>query len=409
MDLEPGERVLIRTLADRGSATYVSLIKAMGQPLTPASPAIVRKAAVRPLQLGFIRKAGLFRGRYAITPSGREWIDARGTNADEGGELGASAAQDPMPGAEAEDRPRLSKPWIGGVGAGGLLGFVVLLAARPAPMEFLAGTGILVLVGVAILGFSLLPGETRLRVGFGGAYALLALSSITVLVMTAVGAFPITIAVLLIPVLALVVAALVVLRRGVQRRTVLEALGEEAGFGQVDMPREKSPLIAYIFWLVPPLGMLGMHRYYLGRHLSGLLYTCTMSLFMFGWIVDALLIPRLTRSSNQRVWEAWFADAHWPATTAAGTARDVKLTTVQAGDYPGAIATKQVLNFRVELVDASGDIDRLVPVELVGNAITGSLRDGDDVSVRGKLSGEGILRALAVDNDTTNSRLVVRF
>lgn len=38
------------------------------------------------------------------------------------------------------------------------------------------------------------------------------------------------------------------------------------------------------------LGMFGAHYYYVGRIGRGLLYTFTMGLFMFGWVIDIFKI-----------------------------------------------------------------------------------------------------------------------
>lgn len=48
--------------------------------------------------------------------------------------------------------------------------------------------------------------------------------------------------------------------------------------------------IGYLFWL---LGFFGLHRFYYGKQLTGLLWACTMGLLLVGWIVDLFLIPRM--------------------------------------------------------------------------------------------------------------------
>ncbi len=37
-------------------------------------------------------------------------------------------------------------------------------------------------------------------------------------------------------------------------------------------------------------GWFGLHQYYVGRIGKGLLYTCTLGLFLFGWIIDLISI-----------------------------------------------------------------------------------------------------------------------
>ena len=51
----------------------------------------------------------------------------------------------------------------------------------------------------------------------------------------------------------------------------------------------KSRLVALILGL-PPLGLLGIHRFYVGRPWTGFLYFMTAGLFMFGMLVDCLLM-----------------------------------------------------------------------------------------------------------------------
>ena len=78
---------------------------------------------------------------------------------------------------------------------------------------------------------------------------------------------------------------------------------------------KRSAGIAYLLWFF--LGWLGAHRFYLGRLLSGALMLILTAistvltivvighfgLFIVGawWLVDALLIPGMTRSYNERL------------------------------------------------------------------------------------------------------------
>ena len=78
---------------------------------------------------------------------------------------------------------------------------------------------------------------------------------------------------------------------------------------------KKSALLAYILWFF--LGFFGVHRMYLGRvgsgiamlvlhGLSWLTYWILIGWFGFGilglwWLIDALLIPGMTRSYNNRL------------------------------------------------------------------------------------------------------------
>lgn len=191
-----------------------------------------------------------------------------------------------------------------------------------------------------------------------------------------------------------------------------EELREVAGghlgaLGEIDLPREKSVLAAYIFWLM--LGPLAIHRLYLGCVISWLLYLLTLSFLGVGWLIDLFRIPTITRKANRRIWTKWFTAQSERWMEVQGTACNVELSTVQAGSYPGAQSSKQLLKFRVEQVDQGGDIRRRIPVEMIGTMITGSLRDGDSISLAGKLSREKTVRALAVTNQTTGAQIRVEF
>ena len=60
----------------------------------------------------------------------------------------------------------------------------------------------------------------------------------------------------------------------------------------------KNPAIAYLLWLVGGFGVLGFHRFYLGRWLSGLLWFFTGGLFLIGSLIDLFLIPDMVQVEN---------------------------------------------------------------------------------------------------------------
>jgi len=59
------------------------------------------------------------------------------------------------------------------------------------------------------------------------------------------------------------------------------------------MPNERSVVVGYVLWFF--LGLLGIHRFYYGRWLSGFIYLLTAGLLGFGWVIDAFLIPSMNR------------------------------------------------------------------------------------------------------------------
>lgn len=56
--------------------------------------------------------------------------------------------------------------------------------------------------------------------------------------------------------------------------------------------------LAYLFWLVTFSGFAGLHRFYLGRPLSGMLYLLTWGWFGVGTVLDAIRMPELVRRAR---------------------------------------------------------------------------------------------------------------
>ena len=60
---------------------------------------------------------------------------------------------------------------------------------------------------------------------------------------------------------------------------------------------ERSVVIAYLLWFF--LGLLGIHRFYLGRPVSGVIWLCTGGLFGVGWLFDALWTAVMLEEENR--------------------------------------------------------------------------------------------------------------
>jgi TM2 domain-containing membrane protein YozV len=65
--------------------------------------------------------------------------------------------------------------------------------------------------------------------------------------------------------------------------------------------RTKSKPLSYALWFLCLIGLCGLHRIYLGRWISGVLWLVTGGLLLFGQIVDLFLIPRMVRIRNIEV------------------------------------------------------------------------------------------------------------
>ena len=58
--------------------------------------------------------------------------------------------------------------------------------------------------------------------------------------------------------------------------------------------------LAYLLWAIGGFGALGLHRFYLGKIPSGVLWMCSAGLFGLGSIYDLLTIPRQVKEANIR-------------------------------------------------------------------------------------------------------------
>ena len=65
----------------------------------------------------------------------------------------------------------------------------------------------------------------------------------------------------------------------------------------MDKPTTAQPDagIAYLLWLLCFLGLFGIHRFYTGRWVTGLLWLFTAGLFLIGQVIDLFLIPGMCR------------------------------------------------------------------------------------------------------------------
>lgn len=58
-----------------------------------------------------------------------------------------------------------------------------------------------------------------------------------------------------------------------------------------------SLFVGYVLWI---FGILGAHRFYFGKPVSGTIYFFTLGLLFIGWIIDLFLMPSLERSAERR-------------------------------------------------------------------------------------------------------------
>jgi TM2 domain-containing membrane protein YozV len=65
--------------------------------------------------------------------------------------------------------------------------------------------------------------------------------------------------------------------------------------------RTHSLAMGYVLWLC--LGLVGVHRFYFGKRVSGALYMVSGGLLGVGWLLDLFLLPRV-RHSTARSYQA---------------------------------------------------------------------------------------------------------
>ncbi|MED5371723.1 MAG: TM2 domain-containing protein [Myxococcota bacterium] len=63
--------------------------------------------------------------------------------------------------------------------------------------------------------------------------------------------------------------------------------------------QKRQASIAYILWVASWFGVAGLHRLYVGRIGSGLLWLCTGGLCGIGTLVDAFMMPQLVMDANE--------------------------------------------------------------------------------------------------------------
>ena len=62
-------------------------------------------------------------------------------------------------------------------------------------------------------------------------------------------------------------------------------------------PNTHSVLLGYIAWV---FGFIGLHRFYYGKALTGIIWFFTLGLLFIGWIIDLFLIPSMDREAQRR-------------------------------------------------------------------------------------------------------------
>ncbi len=60
----------------------------------------------------------------------------------------------------------------------------------------------------------------------------------------------------------------------------------------------KSVGVGYLLWLLMFTGVAGIHRFYAGKWVTGIVWLLTGGLFLIGQLIDLLLIPGMIERAN---------------------------------------------------------------------------------------------------------------
>ncbi|MGJ8634607.1 MAG: TM2 domain-containing protein [Luteolibacter sp.] len=64
-----------------------------------------------------------------------------------------------------------------------------------------------------------------------------------------------------------------------------------------EIGKTHSTGVGYLMWV---FGFIGMHRFYYGKPVTGVIWLLTGGLFLIGWIVDLFLIPGMEKEAEGR-------------------------------------------------------------------------------------------------------------
>ncbi len=76
---------------------------------------------------------------------------------------------------------------------------------------------------------------------------------------------------------------------------------------RADRKYQAGPVDYSVAWIFQTfLGYLGLHRFYLGRWISGLIWLCTGGLFLVGWLYDfCTLNGQIDEENRRRLSSGW--------------------------------------------------------------------------------------------------------
>ncbi|AFY85022.1 protein kinase domain-containing protein [Oscillatoria acuminata] len=78
---------------------------------------------------------------------------------------------------------------------------------------------------------------------------------------------------------------------------------EELGQQMTRLQQEKSVRlgVSYLLWMAGFFGVGGLHRFYNGKYVTGVLWFCTWNLFFLGQMVDAFILPGMVNKYEDKM------------------------------------------------------------------------------------------------------------
>lgn len=125
-----------------------------------------------------------------------------------------------------------------------------------------------------------------------------------------------------------------------------------------------SVIIAYALWFLSGFGALGLHRFYLGKIGTGIIWFFTGGLGMIGAIIDFFVLPNMVRESNLRLGyrDAMLSEGAPPRTQRIGVPKESleKMILRIAKQNRGIVAaTEAALEADVTLDEAKSFLEKL--------------------------------------------------
>ena len=119
---------------------------------------------------------------------------------------------------------------------------------------------------------------------------------------------------------------------------------------------------AYLLWALCLFGVSGIHRFYLGRIGTGILWLCTWGLFGIGNIIDLFTIPRLVDAESARGLAGAVQSRLPGAAETAGAMESIETVILRAAKAHGGVVTPAqiAVGGDYSLDDAKACLDDLV-------------------------------------------------